>query len=198
MKVRRDAWSHEDDFLLAETILRHIRDGSTQVAAFDEVGDELNRTSAACSYRWNAEVRTRYVDAVEIAKKQRKERNRPSNQNQRQKPDSQIFDTDQLDSKKFIHKIEQDAPMQSISHLTLTFDDCITFLSTYSTKDSPELRSENNELVLENDRLKKENEELTLKYNQLVENRKKIIDEYTLLMSVLDQASPIEKTRYVN
>jgi len=138
MKVRQDAWSHEDDLLLAETILRHIRDGSTQVAAFDEVGDELNRTSAACSYRWNAEVRTRYVDAVEIAKKQRKERNRTSNQKQRQKSDSQIFDTNQLDSKKFIHKIEQDAPMQSISHLTLTFDDCITFLSTYYCGEVPE------------------------------------------------------------
>jgi prespore-specific regulator len=198
MKVRRDAWSHEDDLLLAETILRHIRDGSTQVAAFDEVGDELNRTSAACSYRWNAEVRTRYVDAVEIAKKQRKERNRTSNQKQRQKPDSQAFNTNQLDPKKFIHKIEQDAPVHSMSHLTLTFDDCITFLSTYSTEDSPELRLENNELVLDKDRLKKENEELILKYNQLVEDRKKIIDEYTVLMSVLNPASPIEKTQYVN
>ncbi|WP_308012495.1 RsfA family transcriptional regulator [Metabacillus rhizolycopersici] len=193
MKVRRDAWSHEDDLLLAETILRHIRDDSTQVAAFDEAGDELNRTSAACGYRWNAEVRTRYVDAVEIAKKQRKERKRTSDQKQRQKPESQTIDT-----KKLIHEIEQDAPVRSMSHLTLNFEDCITFLSTYSTKDSPELRSENNELVMENGRLKRENEELTLKYHQLIENRKKVIDEYTLLMSVFDQASTIEEKKYVN
>jgi prespore-specific regulator len=198
MKVRRDAWSHEDDLLLAETILRHIRDGSTQVAAFDEVGDELNRTSAACGYRWNAEVRTHYVDAVEIAKKQRKERKRTSDQKQRQKPEFQIIDTNQQDPKIRNSEIEQDTPVRSMSHLTLTFEDCITFLSTYSTKNCPELRSENNELVLENERLKRKNEELTFKYNQLMENRKKVIEEYTLLMSVFDQASTIEEKQYVN
>ena len=57
---------------LAETVLRHIRSGSTQIKAFDEVGDTLNRTSAACGFRWNAEVRPNYEDAVQLAK-QRKE-----------------------------------------------------------------------------------------------------------------------------
>src|SRR5690625_7524475 len=75
-KIRQDAWSHEDDLLLAETVLRHIRDGSTQLNAFDEVGDILNRTSAACGFRWNAEVRSKYVDAIELAKRQRKEKKR--------------------------------------------------------------------------------------------------------------------------
>lgn len=76
MKVRQDAWSHEDDLLLAETVLRYIRDGGTQLAAFEEVGDALNRTSAACGFRWNAEVRKKYEPAVAIAKKQRKEKKR--------------------------------------------------------------------------------------------------------------------------
>lgn len=76
VKVRQDAWSHEDDLLLAETVLRHIREGSTQLKAFDEVGDQLNRTSAACGFRWNAEVRNRYLQAIDIAKRQRKEKKR--------------------------------------------------------------------------------------------------------------------------
>ena len=76
MKVRQDAWSHEDDLLLAETVLRHIREGSTQLLAFDEVGDKLNRTSAAVGFRWNAIVRNKYEQAIELAKKQRKERKR--------------------------------------------------------------------------------------------------------------------------
>ncbi|SFL79281.1 prespore-specific regulator [Gracilibacillus orientalis] len=81
-KVRQDAWSHEDDLLLAETVLRHIREGGTQLKAFDEVGDKLNRTSAACGFRWNAEVRQNYDQAVQIAKKQRKDRKRAlANQN---------------------------------------------------------------------------------------------------------------------
>ena len=76
MKVRQDAWSEEDDLLLAETVLRHIREGSTQLRAFDEVGDTLNRTSAACGFRWNAVVRDIYEDAIKLAKKHRKDRKR--------------------------------------------------------------------------------------------------------------------------
>lgn len=38
--VRQDAWSAEDDLILAEITLRHIREGSTQLAAFEEVGEK--------------------------------------------------------------------------------------------------------------------------------------------------------------
>lgn len=77
MKVRQDAWSEEDDLLLAETVLRHIREGSTQLRAFDEVGDTLNRTSAACGFRWNAVVRDKYDDAIKLAKKTQKRQEAP-------------------------------------------------------------------------------------------------------------------------
>ncbi|MFC0188054.1 RsfA family transcriptional regulator [Fictibacillus aquaticus] len=84
-KLRQDAWSEEDDLLLAETVLRHVREGSTQLHAFEEVGDKLERTSAAVGFRWNAIVRKRYEQALKIAKKQRKERQR-SLAKQQQKP----------------------------------------------------------------------------------------------------------------
>ncbi|PLS03886.1 RsfA family transcriptional regulator [Neobacillus cucumis] len=76
MKVRQDAWTDENDLLLAETVLRHVREGSTQLNAFEEVGDKLNRTSAACGFRWNAVVRHTYEKALQLAKKQRKQRQR--------------------------------------------------------------------------------------------------------------------------
>ncbi len=76
MKIRQDAWNEEDDLLLAETVLRHVREGSTQLNAFEEVGDKLNRTSAACGFRWNAVVRHNYEKALQLAKKQRKQRQR--------------------------------------------------------------------------------------------------------------------------
>ena len=76
MKERQDAWSEENDLLLAETVLRHVREGSTQLNAFEEVGDKLNRTSAACGFRWNAVVRHDYEKALQLAKKQRKQRQR--------------------------------------------------------------------------------------------------------------------------
>ncbi|MEH7883291.1 RsfA family transcriptional regulator [Bacillus sp. JJ1609] len=76
MKVRQDAWTDENDLLLAETVLRHVREGSTQLNAFEEVGDKLDRTSAACGFRWNAVVRHTYEKALQLAKKQRKQRQR--------------------------------------------------------------------------------------------------------------------------
>ena len=66
--LRQDAWTEDDDLLLAEVTLRHIREGSTQLAAFEEVGEKLGRTPAACGFRWNSCVRKNYESAIQIAK----------------------------------------------------------------------------------------------------------------------------------
>ncbi|MGV2794539.1 RsfA family transcriptional regulator, partial [Clostridium perfringens] len=78
--VRQDAWSAEDDLILAEVTLRHIREGSTQLTAFEEVGERIGRTAAACGFRWNSCVRKKYEAAISIAKAQRKKRNFMKNQ----------------------------------------------------------------------------------------------------------------------
>jgi prespore-specific regulator len=70
-KQRQDSWSYENDNVLAETVLNHIRIGSTQLNAFDEAAELLLRTSAACAFRWNAEVRKRYEYEFKKAKAQR-------------------------------------------------------------------------------------------------------------------------------
>jgi RsfA family transcription factor len=36
--TRQDAWTQDEDILLAEVVLRHIREGGTQLSAFEEVG----------------------------------------------------------------------------------------------------------------------------------------------------------------
>ncbi|MFD2759516.1 RsfA family transcriptional regulator [Lentibacillus juripiscarius] len=100
-KVRQDAWSHEDDLLLAETVLRHIREGSTQLNAFEEVGDKLNRTSAACGFRWNAEVRNKYTDAIELAKRQRKEKKR-ANATKAKEPIMHVSQTNEQSSEELL------------------------------------------------------------------------------------------------
>ncbi len=70
---RQDAWSQDEDVLLAEVVLRYIREGGTQLQAFEEVGRKLSRTSAACGFRWNSFVRKQYKSGIELAKKQRKQ-----------------------------------------------------------------------------------------------------------------------------
>lgn len=69
---RKDQWTLEDDLLLAETVLQHIRDGSTQLKAFVEAAERLERTSAAAGFRWNSEVRKRYENEIKEAKIERK------------------------------------------------------------------------------------------------------------------------------
>ncbi|MBE3551378.1 MAG: RsfA family transcriptional regulator [Kyrpidia tusciae] len=75
--IRQDAWTAEDDTRLAEIVLRHIREGSTQLAAFEEAAELLNRTAAACGYRWNACIRKHCQPAIDVAKRQRKARGVP-------------------------------------------------------------------------------------------------------------------------
>lgn len=71
--TRQDAWTEDEDLMLAETVLRHIREGGTQLKAFEEVGKKLSRTGAACGFRWNSYVRKQYQSGIELAKRQRKE-----------------------------------------------------------------------------------------------------------------------------
>ncbi|GAB2543042.1 RsfA family transcriptional regulator [Gracilibacillus alcaliphilus] len=71
--IRQDAWSPNEDKLLAETVLQYIREGKTQLTAFREVGEKLSRTSAACGFRWNATLRKQYEEAIQLAKQERKQ-----------------------------------------------------------------------------------------------------------------------------
>lgn len=72
--MRQDAWTTEDDSLLASIVLQHIRQGSTQLAGFNEASRRLGRTAAACGFRWNACVRKQQRPTIEVAKEERKER----------------------------------------------------------------------------------------------------------------------------
>jgi len=69
---RKDSWSEEEDKLLAEIVLRLIKEGRTQLQAFEEVGNQLTRTAAACGFRWNSFVRKQYKADIESAKEYKK------------------------------------------------------------------------------------------------------------------------------
>ncbi|MEI3597022.1 MULTISPECIES: RsfA family transcriptional regulator [unclassified Oceanobacillus] len=71
-ETRQDAWTKEEDVLLAETVLQYIKNGNTQLEAFKEVAAKLARTPAACGFRWNATIRKQYDSAIRKAKEERK------------------------------------------------------------------------------------------------------------------------------
>ncbi|MCA1031868.1 RsfA family transcriptional regulator [Bacillus timonensis] len=204
MKVRQDAWSHEDDLLLAETVLRYIREGGTQLSAFEEVGDKLNRTSAACGFRWNAEVRQNYDQAVAIAKKQRKERKRALEKSQTSlatnsmeksvktdngKVTSEQFNTDANPTLVEEYSTEL-VSMPAGSSKQITLEDCISFL-----RDFKKNNQQSNYAKLENERLKRVNSELLAKNKELEKRLEKLTvqqqviqDDYQALVQIMDRA----------
>ncbi len=74
--IRQDAWTNDEDIILAETVLSYIKEGKTQLEAFKEIALRLQRTSAACGFRWNATIRKQYLAAIDTAKHERKQRNK--------------------------------------------------------------------------------------------------------------------------
>lgn len=204
MKVRQDAWTDENDLLLAETVLRHVREGSTQLNAFEEVGDKLNRTSAACGFRWNAVVRHRYEKALQLAKKQRKQRQR-------------ILGKEQGGKKKLLYS----PPIPTIDEIsyvaqapeTTYSEEFAEMDNTVSTPSAPVAREMSLEMVIsylqnlgssnlqvdilrsENERLKREiaemrktNQELEKKIEQMEQNSVTIQEDYETLMKIMNRA----------
>lgn len=70
--TRQDAWTEDEDQFLAEIVLQYIREGGTQLKAFEIVAEKLSRTAAACGFRWNSYLRKKYETDIELAKQERK------------------------------------------------------------------------------------------------------------------------------
>ena len=212
MKIRQDAWTHEDDLLLAETVLRHVREGSTQLNAFEEVGDKLNRTSAACGFRWNAVVRHNYEKALQLEKKQRKQRHRLLGKDQGGKkkllytpPTPTAVEVGLLPEPQELVNVAVDKE-ESITYTPKTFntktevssvDDIIAFLQTMNKQSfqNEALKTENERLHAELldakkmiDDLSRKNEELTAKIESLEENTETIQEDYETIMKIMNRA----------
>ncbi|MGG0186316.1 RsfA family transcriptional regulator [Bacillus rhizoplanae] len=203
MKVRQDAWTEEDDLLLAETVLRHVREGSTQLNAFEEVGDKLNRTSAACGFRWNAVVRYSYDQALQLAKKHRKDKMRANGGEQAKKrllytpPISSTVTTDENIA------IEIEQPIQTVQNVqnvqtaqvtpttsSIAMHDVIHFLQSLGTSNVKvsALERENERLKQEIAEYMRRNAELETKVEKLEQQSTTVQEDYETLMKIMNRA----------
>jgi prespore-specific regulator len=218
MKVRQDAWTDENDLLLAETVLRHVREGSTQLNAFEEVGDKLNRTSAACGFRWNAVVRHRYEKALQLSKKQRKQRQRVLGKDQGGKkkllynPPVTVSVAEELEPMPLPVDIPVE-PTVAVEDMTtvemaaetfvkpaqsyrppattgLTLDSVISYLQNFhhANLQNEALKSENERLKREMAEVRKHNEEMAAKISGLEQNSETIQEDYETLMKIMNRA----------
>jgi prespore-specific regulator len=182
--VRQDAWSPDDDLILAEVTLRHIRDGSTQLAAFEEVGQRIARTSAACGFRWNSCVRKRYDEAIGMAKQQRQKRNYLKKQGI-----SAISGADRM-----VTEDGESAKNDLLSAESLSLEAIIRYLRQWKgtvqdmsrqirqlEKEVKERDEQLREFKEKNDRLSKEVDEVQTDY-QVVN------DDYKALIRIMDRA----------
>ena len=216
MKVRQDAWTEENDLLLAETVLRHVREGSTQLNAFEEVGDKLDRTSAECGFRWNSVVRHQYEQALVISRKQRKQRQRMLGIDQGgkkkllyQPPTLSDFENleDEFDDEVFDHFDQSDVedettplnnesiPVINLStqlHTpsSLNLENVITYLYKFRGIEANlvGVRSENERLRLEVKELRRKNQDLESKLVGLKGKSNSIQEDYETLINIMNKA----------
>ncbi|HHU19145.1 MAG TPA: RsfA family transcriptional regulator [Bacilli bacterium] len=186
-KVRQDAWSHEDDLLLAETVLRHIRQGSTQLNALEEVGDKLNRTSAACGFRWNAEVRQNYEQAVEIAKRQRKQNKRKQLLTQKSKltktplyQPEMLLEDEQNTSQEIMNPVGASLDLDQVINFLVEFKHQ-SIQSTHQSEKYEQLEMDHQDLLKENEQLKKQ-------VTSLEKQVETIQEDYQAFLQIMDRA----------
>lgn len=170
--TRQDAWTEDDDLLLAEVTLRHIREGSTQLAAFEEVAEKLGRTPAACGFRWNSCVRKNYDAAIQIAKSQRQ------GLNKRRKKQVSVSQSE-LE--------RQSDPVSSLATV-------IRFLRQHkqeyaeTSKRVRQLEKQLSEREAELEQLRTEHNELKRKVNNTEADYQSINDDYKALIKIMERA----------
>jgi prespore-specific regulator len=187
-KVRQDAWSHEDDLLLAETVLRHIREGSTQLNAFEEVGDKLNRTSAACGFRWNAEIRKKYINAIDLAKRQRKEKKRALEKARKASRPSIVSFQPAYEART--EQEENRIPVPVTAETTITLETVIQFLNQLK-KDyyaSNQSKASYEQAQRENAMLKENVQKLEKQLSETERELETIQEDYKVFVQIMERA----------
>lgn len=180
--ARQDAWTPEDDLVLADIILRHVRTGSTQLNAFHEAGQTLGRTDSACGFRWNAVVRKLFAAEIEVAKVARRSHRKAQGQ--------EVTPTYAVVARQEV----SDHGEVSSSPSAVTWNDVIQFLrSRKGEEQNKAARVRHLEFSLqskdvETQQLVQENEQLRGEMRTLLQNLTQVRQDYLSLLNILERA----------
>ncbi|SHE62412.1 prespore-specific regulator [Seinonella peptonophila] len=180
---RQDAWTEENDRILAEITLRHIREGGTQLSAFEEVAHRLGRTPAACGFRWNSAVRKQYGTQIQGAKQERQNRNRNRVSTSTYMPSS------------------TNESFEGTADPVYSLDNIIRYLRHYKgelsqlrkTQKQLERELEQSEQTIQ--RLEMENVEMRSRMNHMQTDYRLVNDDYQALMQIMDRARKLAQQR---
>ncbi|KAF0995766.1 RsfA family transcriptional regulator [Geobacillus sp. TFV-3] len=166
---RQDAWTKEEDELLANVVLQYIREGNTQLEAFAEVGRRLSRTAAACGFRWNSCVRKQYKEEIEQAKQERKMRKKET---------------------ASIKESEGQVKMETAVKSRLSWAEVLAFLQAEEQKARDARRTADENRALKNDmeQLQQMVTKLQMEKEALQKQLAAIQEEYKTLLSIMERA----------
>ncbi|WP_257350570.1 RsfA family transcriptional regulator [Pseudalkalibacillus decolorationis] len=189
--TRQDAWNNDEDLLLAEVVLRHVREGGTQLAAFEEVGKKLSRTSAACGFRWNSLIRKQYEAAITIAKSQRKQTmsERSAKEKSKKKQLQQEQSQNYPERIETVNRTEHSLPSFSL-------EDVIRYLQTMQQDKLHQntLEMENKKLHEMIEEFKKQNDRLKVDFDQLQKNFENVNEDYRTMLNFMERARKLAVT----
>ncbi|MBY6036203.1 RsfA family transcriptional regulator [Fictibacillus nanhaiensis] len=185
--LRQDAWTNDEDAILAEVTLRHIREGSTQLVAFEEVGEKLTRTPAACGFRWNSLIRKQYEKAIAEAKKVRKERNK---RKRKQQGSDKVENPFSLSDEAYQYEREKNLSLQEI----------ILFLQKLQSEGTTtkNLEAENKALLTRIQHMKKENGTLRNKLDKMNKEYESVCKDYKEVLQIMERARKLTEVPVSN
>ena len=184
--IRQDAWTADDDLILAEVTMRNIREGGTQLQAFDEVARKIGRTSAACGFRWNSFVRKNYEAAIQIAKAQRQQRSYEKRSKVRSVASQEVRYVEQVAEQQAVPIVWQDS--------SASLDATIRYLKNWKQEHHDltrqvkgmerELRDKEQRILL----LERENERLKQTANHVESDYQTMNEDYQALIQIMERA----------
>lgn len=181
LTIRKDSWNEEQDLILAEAVLKHIRTGDTMTNAFLEASKKLNRTVTACSVRWKTALKQRYEMAINLAKKTTKIQ--PTSEKEEQVKESEVEKKKTSEKKVEVTKEtkldipnEQEDLEHAVKVISRHLKEYVKMKKEFSTlqeahKEIERLQGKVAQLEKENTTLKEEHEEMVKifdKANQLI------------------------------
>lgn len=174
-KLRHDAWSHEEDVLLKDTVLYNIESGGTQLKAFKEVASHIHRTPAACGFRWNKELRQHYVQEITEAKRLR------------------------LNNKE-VAAIQKNSNCPDVHHSSELIKTCLSSILQHTMKQQHLIESQYATI----DKLTEENQNLAHQFSTLEAKLKTVEEDYQTFITIMERArkmvvldSTIDQTHFV-
>lgn len=169
--MRKDSWKSEEDELLAEKVFAYIKEGKSQIEAFEEVGNILKRTKGAVAFRWNNKLRKSFTK--ELKKITPKSKNK------------KVSDSPVLQPNKRREVILREKKAKVAAPKKVELDDVISFLQ--------EFKDEKAKIVSLESELSTTLDEKNMIHEQYLS----LYEDYTVLMNFVEKLKGMEKKELI-